>query len=257
MPSLPLSSDDCSRSPLRFCVCALCVVSCGVCVACDASRVATRRVLCAAMRGDAFSRPGAAAPVHPTRQSPPISPTLTASHSLPAGLGRNPRGNRPLRSVQLRSVRSHQGVVLRVSVRVQPTHPRTHPLIVCRERYESARARSSASGGWGERSAPGARRPLRGGGRGGRLRHHQHAQIQHAPGLTAPPITPPTAQFHSGGGEQTKLGNLVLGGVSGTLAASVCYPLDTIRRRMQMKGKTYSCVEFRIARRCARQQPKH
>lgn len=31
-----------------------------------------------------------------------------------------------------------------------------------------------------------------------------------------------------------------MGGVSGTLAASVCYPLDTIRRRMQMKGQAYA-----------------
>lgn len=31
-----------------------------------------------------------------------------------------------------------------------------------------------------------------------------------------------------------------MGGCSGTLAASVCYPLDTIRRRMQMKGRAYA-----------------
>jgi solute carrier family 25 phosphate transporter 23/24/25/41 len=31
-----------------------------------------------------------------------------------------------------------------------------------------------------------------------------------------------------------------VGGCSGTLAASVCYPLDTIRRRMQMKGRAYA-----------------
>lgn len=55
------------------------------------------------------------------------------------------------------------------------------------------------------------------------------------------PARSPTPR--SGGGEQTKASNLVLGGVSGTFAATVCYPLDTIRRRMQMKGKTYSCAE--------------
>jgi solute carrier family 25 phosphate transporter 23/24/25/41 len=32
---------------------------------------------------------------------------------------------------------------------------------------------------------------------------------------------------------------LLVGGASGTLAASVCYPLDTVRRRMQMKGQAY------------------
>jgi len=36
--------------------------------------------------------------------------------------------------------------------------------------------------------------------------------------------------------------NLVVGGASGTFSATVCYPLDTIRRRMQMKGKTYSSM---------------
>ena len=36
------------------------------------------------------------------------------------------------------------------------------------------------------------------------------------------------------------MANLLLGGVAGTVAATVCYPLDTIRRRMQMKGRTYS-----------------
>jgi solute carrier family 25 phosphate transporter 23/24/25/41 len=36
------------------------------------------------------------------------------------------------------------------------------------------------------------------------------------------------------------MANLLLGGVAGTVAASTCYPLDTIRRRMQMKGRMYS-----------------
>ncbi|GFR43348.1 hypothetical protein Agub_g4270 [Astrephomene gubernaculifera] len=39
---------------------------------------------------------------------------------------------------------------------------------------------------------------------------------------------------------QSPLANLLVGGASGTLAASVCYPLDTIRRRMQMKGRAYA-----------------
>lgn len=34
--------------------------------------------------------------------------------------------------------------------------------------------------------------------------------------------------------------NLLLGGTAGTFAASVCYPLDTVRRRMQMKGTLYT-----------------
>ncbi|PNH02235.1 putative envelope ADP,ATP carrier protein, chloroplastic [Tetrabaena socialis] len=39
---------------------------------------------------------------------------------------------------------------------------------------------------------------------------------------------------------QSAVANLMVGGASGTLAASICYPLDTIRRRMQMKGLIYS-----------------
>ena len=35
------------------------------------------------------------------------------------------------------------------------------------------------------------------------------------------------------------MANLGLGGMAGTLAATVCYPLDTIRRRMQMRGQMY------------------
>ena len=31
----------------------------------------------------------------------------------------------------------------------------------------------------------------------------------------------------------------MLGAFSGTLAASICYPLDTVRRRMQMRGSVY------------------
>ena len=41
-------------------------------------------------------------------------------------------------------------------------------------------------------------------------------------------------------GKQDPISNLFVGGASGTFSATVCYPLDTIRRRMQMKGKTYN-----------------
>lgn len=45
---------------------------------------------------------------------------------------------------------------------------------------------------------------------------------------------------YSGEKPQHPVANLALGGVTGTVAATVCYPLDTVRRRMQMKGKTYN-----------------
>ena len=32
---------------------------------------------------------------------------------------------------------------------------------------------------------------------------------------------------------------MAMGGAAGTLASSICYPLDTIRRRMQMVGRVY------------------
>lgn len=38
---------------------------------------------------------------------------------------------------------------------------------------------------------------------------------------------------------QSAVSNLALGGTSGFTAASICYPLDTIRRRMQMAGHMY------------------
>ncbi|CAD7705013.1 unnamed protein product [Ostreobium quekettii] len=44
------------------------------------------------------------------------------------------------------------------------------------------------------------------------------------------------------GGSNSKqhvVSNLAIGAVSGTVAATVCYPLDTIRRRMQMQGQMY------------------
>ena len=46
--------------------------------------------------------------------------------------------------------------------------------------------------------------------------------------------------FYDGGRPQGVLSNLLLGAATGTVAATVCYPLDTVRRRMQMKGKTYN-----------------
>lgn len=45
---------------------------------------------------------------------------------------------------------------------------------------------------------------------------------------------------YSGEKPQHPVANLALGGITGTVAATVCYPLDTVRRRMQMKGKTYN-----------------
>ncbi len=39
--------------------------------------------------------------------------------------------------------------------------------------------------------------------------------------------------------KQSALANMAMGATAGTLAASVCYPLDTIRRRMQMVGRVY------------------
>jgi solute carrier family 25 phosphate transporter 23/24/25/41 len=44
---------------------------------------------------------------------------------------------------------------------------------------------------------------------------------------------------YGGDKPQSVLSNLALGGLAGTIAATVCYPLDTIRRRMQMKGQLY------------------
>jgi hypothetical protein len=50
--------------------------------------------------------------------------------------------------------------------------------------------------------------------------------------------TPPTPRPHTRR-PQSSAANFMLGAVSGTLAASICYPLDTVRRRMQMKGTVY------------------
>lgn len=46
--------------------------------------------------------------------------------------------------------------------------------------------------------------------------------------------------YYSGQKPQDAFTNLGLGAVTGTIAATVCYPLDTIRRRMQMKGNMYN-----------------
>ena len=51
--------------------------------------------------------------------------------------------------------------------------------------------------------------------------------------LSAPSFDQPCRKQHPGA-------NLLMGGAAGTVAATVCYPLDTIRRRMQMKGQMYS-----------------
>jgi solute carrier family 25 phosphate transporter 23/24/25/41 len=49
-------------------------------------------------------------------------------------------------------------------------------------------------------------------------------------------------QYYGSGAKQSTVSNLVLGGLAGTFAASACYPLDTVRRRMQMKGKVYDSM---------------
>lgn len=40
--------------------------------------------------------------------------------------------------------------------------------------------------------------------------------------------------------KKSQVVNLMLGGGAGIIAQSICYPLDTVRRRMQMKGKNYA-----------------
>ncbi|CAI7926622.1 unnamed protein product [Closterium sp. NIES-53] len=45
--------------------------------------------------------------------------------------------------------------------------------------------------------------------------------------------------YGSGMVQQSVPANLLMGATAGTIATSVCYPLDTVRRRMQMKGKVY------------------
>ena len=45
--------------------------------------------------------------------------------------------------------------------------------------------------------------------------------------------------YYGENGKQDPISNLFVGGASGTFSATVCYPLDTVGRRMQMKGKAY------------------
>lgn len=45
--------------------------------------------------------------------------------------------------------------------------------------------------------------------------------------------------IYHGDKPQNAVANLLMGGASGTIAATICYPLDTIRRRMQMRGIVY------------------
>ncbi|CAI7757478.1 unnamed protein product [Closterium sp. NIES-53] len=46
--------------------------------------------------------------------------------------------------------------------------------------------------------------------------------------------------YKSGVVKESIPNNLLMGATAGTIATTVCYPLDTVRRRMQMKGKVYS-----------------
>ena len=47
------------------------------------------------------------------------------------------------------------------------------------------------------------------------------------------------ARFYDGDKPQNPWSNLLLGAATGTCAATVCYPLDTVRRQMQMPGCTH------------------
>uniref|UniRef100_A0A7S3UGU9 Mitochondrial carrier protein n=1 Tax=Picocystis salinarum TaxID=88271 RepID=A0A7S3UGU9_9CHLO len=49
-----------------------------------------------------------------------------------------------------------------------------------------------------------------------------------------------TWTYSNGGVKQSPVTNIGIGAMAGTLASTVCYPLDTVRRRMQMPGQTYS-----------------
>ena len=57
-----------------------------------------------------------------------------------------------------------------------------------------------------------------------------------APYLRPCALAPSLARFSEGGKPQSALHTLLLGAAAGTVAATVCYPLDTIRRRQQMPG---------------------
>ena len=65
--------------------------------------------------------------------------------------------------------------------------------------------------------------------------HKAHAcTAECLPCAPAPPLaSPPRRKQHPGA-------NLLMGGAAGTMAATACYPLDTIRRRMQMRGQVYA-----------------
>merc|ERR1719411_1424229 len=49
---------------------------------------------------------------------------------------------------------------------------------------------------------------------------------------------------------------LALGGVAGLTAQSICYPLDTIRRRMQIKGTHYTSVPNAFATILSKEGPR-
>lgn len=48
--------------------------------------------------------------------------------------------------------------------------------------------------------------------------------------------------------EESALTNLGVGSATGLFAATMCYPLDTVRRRMQMKGNNYTGVIDALAK---------
>ncbi|CAI7888009.1 unnamed protein product, partial [Closterium sp. NIES-54] len=66
--------------------------------------------------------------------------------------------------------------------------------------------------------------------------------------LLIPSLAPPSLRYDllksslykSGVVKESIPNNLLMGATAGTIATTVCYPLDTVRRRMQMKGKVYS-----------------
>lgn len=74
---------------------------------------------------------------------------------------------------------------------------------------------------------------------------HTYAHTKVAPPpRTATHCTPaPFTHTHS---PQSAAANLLMGGAAGTIAATVCYPLDTIRRRMQVRppASTSQCRQL-------------
>jgi len=75
--------------------------------------------------------------------------------------------------------------------------------------------------------------------------------------LTSPCMPPRACADARARRPQSTPGNLAIGAAAGTLASSVCYPLDTVRRRMQMRGRTYAgqADAFRTIWRLARPRP--